>query len=159
MMQMMGMNYEKQQRWTEGNFRMLRSSKPDAKPLEWAASKHQWSSIVLREMTHHLLLEITLFWCFQQWVFSAPNQRLASSKASVGVWSSSIWMPWSRGFSNPSPGLWLEEACRSWRKWPANVGQDPRSAWMIVRCWEMRCPMNPKLGSGRWMKNGPNGWG
>lgn len=26
MMQMMGMNYEKQQRWTEGNFRMLRSS-------------------------------------------------------------------------------------------------------------------------------------
>lgn len=92
-------------------------------------------------------------------MFSAPNQRLASSKASVGVWSSSIWMPWSRGFSNPSPGLWLEEACRSWRKWPANVGQDPRSAWMIVRCWEMRCPMNPKLGSGRWMKNGPNGWG
>lgn len=92
-------------------------------------------------------------------MFSAPNQRLASSKASVGVWSSSIWMPWSRGFSNPSPGLWLEEACRSWRKWPANVGQDPRSAWMIVRCWEMRCPMNPKLGSGRWMKKGPNGWG
>lgn len=31
--------------------------------------------------------------------------------------------------------------------------------WMIVRCWEMRCPMNPKLGSGRWMKKGPNGWG
>ncbi len=35
-------------------------------------------------------------------------------------------------------------ACRSWRKWPANVGQDPRSVWIGVDCWS-GLSRNPKL--------------
>lgn len=155
MMQMMGMNYEKQQRWTEGNFRMLRSSKPDAKPLEWAASKHQWSSIGLREMTHHLLLEITLFWCFQhqtsgsrpprlQWVF---DRRASGCLGPGGSQTLHLGFGWKKPAEAGENGQPMSVKTQGQRGWLSVVGRwgvpwirslVPEDGWKRVQMVEAR---------------------
>lgn len=83
MMQMMGMNRGNKDGRKE-TF-MIRSSNMTQK-LEWAASKHQWSSIVLRDMTPHFLWEITVFRCFQQWVFQHQTRFTSFAASSRLQW-------------------------------------------------------------------------